>query len=58
MKKEQGYAEYLLFLGQEYQHIKHSYDIWHRAKNLAKKISKLVNIFLTRNIFVYSNIIN
>ena len=42
-----------LFSGQEYEHIKHSYDIWHGAKNLAKKINKVVKIYLGSNIFSY-----
>ena len=37
---------FLVFLGQDYKHLKHSYDIWHGAKNLAKKISKVCHVNL------------
>ena len=43
----------ILFSGQEHQHIKHSYGIWHGAKDLAKNISKVVNIYLGKNIVIY-----
>ena len=44
-EREGACRVFILFSGQEYQHIKHSYEIWHGANNLAKKISKVVNIY-------------
>ena len=35
----------ICFTGKECPHIKHSFDVWHAAKNLAKKITKVIYCF-------------
>ena len=39
----------ICFLGEKFKDVHHSYDVWHDAKNLGKKISKVFGNCLTVN---------
>ena len=39
----------ICLLGEKFKDVHHSYDVWHGAKNLDKKISKVFGNCLTVN---------